>query len=111
MDEYFEPLVIIAQKLYDTRKSHSKYFDRLSTSDRKIIIDKLYIFDSERIFNNKDLLYNPKYLNNKSLFQSKILEIITKRNTLIVETFDEVLGINALTKKNTKNKVKLENQK
>lgn len=99
MDEYFEPLVIIAQKLHDTRKSHSKYFDRLSTTDRKIIIDKLYIFDNKNIFTNKDLLYNSEYINNKSLLQSKILDIITKRNTLIVETFDEVLGINALSKK------------
>jgi hypothetical protein len=93
MNEYFEPLSICVQKLCDARKSQSKYLDRLSENDRKFIIDKLYVFDSEKILNNKDLLYNPEYIKNKSLFQSKILDIILERNTFIIEAFEQVLGI------------------
>ena len=99
MDEYFEPLVIISKKICDLRKSQSKYFDILSEKDRRTIVDVLYKFDIERIYNNKDLLYNSENETYKSRFYFKLLDIFSDRNTLLIETFEEVLGINALTKK------------
>lgn len=96
MDEYFEPLSIIVQKLSDARKMQSKVLNVLSQKSKKIIIDILYEFDSERILNNRDLIYNSENAGNQSEFYRKLLDILTERNALYFMMFERVIGLNSL---------------